>query len=203
MTDKNENMAVDEELDAVENGEGAAEDTAEPESAEQAEQAGEDSGEDEDAADDADRDELELKGLFEAVLFLSNEPVPIQFFVKNFSLDPTQAKIIMDTLVDDYEERDGGIHLVEIANGFQFVYKRALCGTAQARSRHEAEGHSFQGDAGDPFDNRLQTAHSPCRYRRASRCILASDGCQPDEEESHQTGGQNEPSGKATGVWND
>lgn len=71
--------------------------------------------------DAAERDEHELKGLFEAVLFLSNEPVSVSFFVKNFSVDPTQAKIILDTLIDDYEERDSGILLVEIASGFQFV----------------------------------------------------------------------------------
>ncbi|MCL2025359.1 MAG: SMC-Scp complex subunit ScpB [Leptospirales bacterium] len=59
--------------------------------------------------------------MFEAILFLSNEPVPLHFFVKNLSLDSTQAKIILDSLIDDYEERDGGIRLVAIANGFQFV----------------------------------------------------------------------------------
>lgn len=62
-----------------------------------------------------------LKGLFEAVFFLSNEPVPISFFVKNFMIDPTQAKIIIDSLVDEFEERDGGVRLAEISNGYQFV----------------------------------------------------------------------------------
>jgi segregation and condensation protein B len=66
-------------------------------------------------------EELELKGLFESVLFLSNEPVPISFFVKNFSVDPTQTKIIIDSIIDEYEERDGGILLAEIAKGYQFL----------------------------------------------------------------------------------
>jgi len=71
---------------------------------------------------DEDRDrEHDLKSLFEAVFFLSNEPVPINFFVKSFMVDPTQAKIIIDTLVDDYEERDGGIRLAELSNGYQLV----------------------------------------------------------------------------------
>ena len=70
--------------------------------------------------DDVDR-EHQLKGLFEAVFFLSNDPVPINFFVKNFMIDPTQAKIIIDSLVDEYEERDGGIRLAELSNGYQFV----------------------------------------------------------------------------------
>lgn len=68
-----------------------------------------------------ERDETSIKGLLESVLFLSNEPVPLSFFVQNFSLDPTQAKILMDTLVDEFHERDGGIHIEEIAKGYQFV----------------------------------------------------------------------------------
>lgn len=72
------------------------------------------------AEDEADREHY-LKSLFEAVFFLSNEPVPINFFVKNFMIDPTQAKIIIDSLVDEYEERDGGIRLAELSNGYQFV----------------------------------------------------------------------------------
>jgi len=79
------------------------------------------------AADD-DKDELSIKGLFEAVLFLSNESLPISFFVKNFSIDSTQAKIIIDSLVDEYNERDGGILLAEIANGFQFVTNARYAG---------------------------------------------------------------------------
>ncbi|MFA5519064.1 MAG: SMC-Scp complex subunit ScpB [Spirochaetota bacterium] len=76
----------------------------------------------EDNRGDEDRDrEHDLKSLFEAVFFLSNEPVPINFFVKSFMVDPTQAKIIIDTLVDDYEERDGGIRLAELSNGYQLV----------------------------------------------------------------------------------
>ena len=70
---------------------------------------------------DETEDESYFKGLFEAVLFLMNESLPLQFFVKNFSIDPTQAKIILDSLIDEYEERDSGIRLVEIANGYQFV----------------------------------------------------------------------------------
>lgn len=65
--------------------------------------------------------EAELRGLFEAVIFLSGEPLPISFFVKNFGIDPTQAKIIIDSLVDEYEERDGGIRLLEISKGYQFA----------------------------------------------------------------------------------
>ncbi len=74
----------------------------------------------ESAENETDREHY-LKGLFEAVFFLSNEPVPINFFVKNFMIDHTQAKIVIDSLVDEFEERDGGIRLAELSNGYQFV----------------------------------------------------------------------------------
>lgn len=66
-------------------------------------------------------DDVSIKGLLEAVLFLSNEPVPLSFFVKHFSIDATHAKIIIDSIIDEFEERDGGIKLQEIAKGYQFV----------------------------------------------------------------------------------
>ncbi|HON77372.1 MAG TPA: SMC-Scp complex subunit ScpB [Spirochaetota bacterium] len=69
----------------------------------------------------ADKDESDLKGLFEAVMFLSNDPLPVTFFVKNFGLDPVHARIIMDSLMDEYESRDSGLKIVEISRGFQFV----------------------------------------------------------------------------------
>ncbi len=80
-------------------------------------------GENDSASDLIENEQADasLKGLLEAVLFLSNEPVPLSFFVKNFSLDPTQIKILLDSLMDEYEERDGGIKLEEIAKGYQFV----------------------------------------------------------------------------------
>ena len=71
--------------------------------------------------DDSRNDDESIKGLLEAVLFLSNEPVPLSFFVNSFSIDPTQAKIILDSLVDEYGDRDGGIILLEVAKGYQFA----------------------------------------------------------------------------------
>ena len=45
--------------------------------------------------------DVDLNSAFEAILFLSNEPVPISFFVKNFEIDATEAKIILDSLLDE------------------------------------------------------------------------------------------------------
>src|SRR4030042_5295658 len=71
--------------------------------------------------DDSRKDDESIKGLLEAVLFLSNEPVPLSFFVNSFSIDPTQARIILDSLVDEYGDRDGGVILQEGAKGYQFA----------------------------------------------------------------------------------
>jgi segregation and condensation protein B len=69
-------------------------------------------------------EDSELRNLFESVLFISNEPIPISFFVKNFGIDQTQARIIIHSLIDEYDERDGGIKITEIANGYQFATNR-------------------------------------------------------------------------------
>ena len=74
--------------------------------------------------DDVPQEELDLAGLFEALLFLSKDPLPLSFFVTNLGVDAQQAKIILDSLVDEYEERDGGIKLFEISNGYQFMTSR-------------------------------------------------------------------------------
>jgi segregation and condensation protein B len=67
------------------------------------------------------KDEKYYYGLFEAILFLSNDPLPVSFFSKNFEIDPKNIKIIIDSLIDEYEERGGGILLKEISGGYQFV----------------------------------------------------------------------------------
>jgi segregation and condensation protein B len=67
------------------------------------------------------KDEKYFYGLFEAILFLSNDPLPVSFFSKNFEMDPKNIKIILDSLIDEYEERGGGILLKEISGGYQFV----------------------------------------------------------------------------------
>jgi segregation and condensation protein B len=102
-----------EENDKLEEGDGAS----------KASVAGDSGPEDEQETEERDR-EADLHGLFEAVLFISNEPLPLSFFVKSFGVDSTQAKIILDSLVDEYHDRDGGICITEISNGYQFVTSR-------------------------------------------------------------------------------
>ncbi|MCX8124361.1 MAG: SMC-Scp complex subunit ScpB [Spirochaetes bacterium] len=66
-------------------------------------------------------DSDDLFGIIEAILFVSADPVPLQFFTRQLGIDATQAKIIIDSLIDEYEDRDKGIKLVEISGGYQFV----------------------------------------------------------------------------------
>jgi segregation and condensation protein B len=68
-----------------------------------------------------EKDEKYYYGLFEAILFLSNEPLPVSFFSKNSEIDPKNIKIILDSLIDEYEERGGGIVLKEVSGGYQFT----------------------------------------------------------------------------------
>lgn len=72
----------------------------------------------------SEKDDAYLYGLFEAVLFLSNEPLSVSYFTKHFNIDSKSTKIILDSIVDEYEERNRGIKLIEIAGGYQFTTNR-------------------------------------------------------------------------------
>ncbi len=68
------------------------------------------------------QEEMEhFKGLIEAILFVSTDPLSLAMLAKKCELDRVNARIIVDTLLDDYAERDGGILLREIAGGYQFL----------------------------------------------------------------------------------
>jgi segregation and condensation protein B len=60
-------------------------------------------------------------GLFEAVLFLTNEPLPLDFFCKAGELDKKEAKHILDIIENDRQERDSGILLMKVAGGYHFA----------------------------------------------------------------------------------
>jgi len=63
----------------------------------------------------------EKKSLIEALLFVSGEPVALAV-LKNISEIPeSELKQLLDDLIKEYNERDSGIHIVEIANGYQMV----------------------------------------------------------------------------------
>lgn len=68
------------------------------------------------------REEMdEFRGLMEAVLFVSTEPLSLSVLARHCNLDRVNTRILVDSLMDDYAERDGGILLREISGGYQFV----------------------------------------------------------------------------------
>lgn len=87
-----------------------------------------DNQEAEDPIEEDKSHESYLYGLFESVLFLSNDPLPVSFFVKNFGIDSKTAKIVLDSIADEFEQREGGIKLCEISGGYQFTTDRKYAG---------------------------------------------------------------------------
>ena len=69
----------------------------------------------------SEEEKIYYQGLIEALLFLATEPVPLSFLAKQCLLDRSDTRSLVDTLMDDYEEKDGGITLKEIAGGYQFL----------------------------------------------------------------------------------
>jgi segregation and condensation protein B len=69
-----------------------------------------------------DRDK---KHLLEAILFLSGEPVTLSSLKDVTEMQETELKKFMDELMADYRERNGGVLITEIANGYQMITNTA------------------------------------------------------------------------------
>ncbi len=71
-----------------------------------------------------------MRGLLEALLFLSSAPIKLSALAKSCGIEKTEARELLDELILDYEEKEGGFTLREIAGGYQFitsqVYSEAL-----------------------------------------------------------------------------
>jgi segregation and condensation protein B len=61
------------------------------------------------------------KGLVEALLFLSSEPIKLVNISDSLNLDKSYTRDLVEELVLDYSEKNGGILLKEIAGGYQFL----------------------------------------------------------------------------------
>ncbi|PJZ53089.1 SMC-Scp complex subunit ScpB [Leptospira adleri] len=68
-----------------------------------------------------ERDRATLKGLIEALLFVSGEPLKLASVAKSAGIEKTEAREILDELVLDYSEKNGGFLLKEIGGAYQFV----------------------------------------------------------------------------------
>lgn len=66
-------------------------------------------------------DEREKKAILEVILFLSLEPVTLSTIKDVIELPEPEIKRLMDELILKYRERNGGLLIVEIANGYQMV----------------------------------------------------------------------------------
>lgn len=88
------------------------------------------------------QEEMEhYRGFTEAILFVSTEPLSLNMLARKCELDRVNARIIVDSLVDDYAERDGGVLLKEIAGGYQFItserYSQSLRGVFKDQKKEK------------------------------------------------------------------
>lgn len=66
-------------------------------------------------------EDREKKALLEALLFLSGEPVMPSTLKAVSGLDEAETKRLMEEIITDYRDRDGGILIAEIAAGYQMI----------------------------------------------------------------------------------
>ncbi len=63
----------------------------------------------------------DVKGAVEAIVFAANSPVTVRQIRETLGLDdPAGVREALNALKLEYEERDGGISMVEVAGGYQF-----------------------------------------------------------------------------------
>lgn len=66
-------------------------------------------------------DDREKKSLIEAILFVSGEPVNISTLKEITELHETELVKLISELKEEYKERNSGMLIAEIANGYEFV----------------------------------------------------------------------------------
>lgn len=63
----------------------------------------------------------EKKSLIEAILFISGEPLTLASLKGSTELPEPELKQLLDEMIAEYKQRNGGLLLIEIANGYQMV----------------------------------------------------------------------------------
>jgi len=66
-------------------------------------------------------DNQEKKSLIEALLFISGEPVSPADLKGVVEASDAEIKQLLDELISTYGERNGGLLVIEIANGYQMI----------------------------------------------------------------------------------
>jgi segregation and condensation protein B len=63
----------------------------------------------------------EKKSLVEALLFVSGDPVTLSTLKNTTDVPENDLKQMLDELIIEYKQRDSGILIMEIANGYQMI----------------------------------------------------------------------------------
>jgi len=66
-------------------------------------------------------EDKQKKSVLEALLFLSGEPIGLSTIKDIVDIPESEITRLMDELVIQYRERNGGVFIAEIANGYQMV----------------------------------------------------------------------------------
>jgi segregation and condensation protein B len=67
-----------------------------------------------------------MKDLIEACLFVSTEPVSSEDLAEIFDAEPMEVDMLCNTLLEEYEDRGGGMRVMRVAGGFQMVTRPDL-----------------------------------------------------------------------------
>ncbi|MCX7988914.1 MAG: SMC-Scp complex subunit ScpB [Thermodesulfovibrio sp.] len=63
----------------------------------------------------------QIKRIIEALLFISEKPISQKFLASLFSISELEIKIILDTLINEYKEKESGILIIQIDESYQMV----------------------------------------------------------------------------------
>lgn len=66
-------------------------------------------------------EDKEKKSILEILLFLSGEPVTLSTIKDVLELPETEIKRLIEELIMLYKERNGGLLIAEVANGYQMI----------------------------------------------------------------------------------
>ncbi|MBI4683769.1 MAG: SMC-Scp complex subunit ScpB [Nitrospirae bacterium] len=66
-------------------------------------------------------EDREKKYLLEAILLIAGEPLGVSALKEATEIPDAEIEKIMSELISDYRERNGGILIAEIANGYQMI----------------------------------------------------------------------------------
>ena len=63
----------------------------------------------------------EMKAIIEALIFVSEEPLSVKTLVEVLKQDRVNIENALEALAEEFNARDGGLHLRELAGGWQFA----------------------------------------------------------------------------------